>query len=1266
MVAMIASETSFYVTGGTLRHDAPSYVERAADRELYGALTRGEFCYVLTPRQSGKSSLMVRTAARLRAEGIAVAVLDLTAIGQNLTPEQWYGGLLERIAQQLSREEELDRFWHAHSEMDPLHRWMAAIQAVALQRSDEWKVTSDEENRSTRHSSLVTRHSPLVIFIDEIDTIRSLSFPTEDFFAAIRESCDRRSAEPDLHRLTFCLLGVALPTDLAPDPRHSPFRIGRRIPLEDFTESEALPLARGLAPAEHKDTKATEPHEESNQCKDRPDLPYASSLVTRHSSLLLRRILHWTGGHPYLTQRLCRAVAEDGKAHAPVDVDRVCERLFLAPGASERDDNLIFVRERLLRSDTHAGDVLHLYARLRSGQTVREDTTDPRVRVLRLSGITRTAGGRLRVRNRIYERIFDRRWVRKNMPDAEVRRQRAAFRRGLLGATAVVSAVAAVLIGLLLTAPVQHPLKLSQRLPDGTTLRLEAITYGTQHHFEAGHFRLAWLQNLFPLPTNLISPAFDFGTSRNAVVFWLSRRDSAGRYRDFSVLSHVAAVDEHGCRFELPYQYLHVEAVAALSRQNGDLTTPIPPGARCIMLYGELPSYPRRAKAFRLRIYDQSDRPIAEFSVPNPAPAAYPTWKPEPLPVTKRDGSLAVTLTGLTSQLQGGSTYNNREMEQQSLVPAFSIRENGKLTHVWENGEFTIRDATGNSASTASGGSLAGFCLYEPAWKLRAKFWRTPQARFAPSETWIVRGVPVPKDGALTCVANSTTLQGARLQLMALAGAGTVEYVNAVPRATGKSQYGRNKNMGMGLSTSSGTPGSSVIVNGRRYNGPVEIQSVDSGLPHVGLQVTGLTADQRLTLKAVDNRGRQISVFGSSSTGDARYLQLNIPPDARKVDLIFAVQKSRVAEFTVRPPRAWCYPEFQLEQPGTWVPALAFSPDGKTLAVASGSPGQWAAQPGAVTLWDLGTIETRAVLEGHLGLVDAVAFSPDGQTIATGSYDHTVRLWRAASARPLAVLHGHTGPVRGLAFARDGKTLATAGEDGAAILWDLKAHKPRVTIRNEDGGLACVALSPDGKTLAAGLASAPGRFGIVKLWDVTTGKVRAVLRRERNEYDAIAFSPDGKTLAVGNLSCAAQFLDVATARVRGEPRWDPSTGELRGALLWNVGPVQGIAFSPDRRLLATAEGDSVKLWDAATGQDRGALLNIGQDCRSIAFSPDGQLLAVGMTKSRMPSAPPVPSPPLGQAQVTPPGVPPAPPGWTQAGVVKLWRVISDPKAPLAQ
>src|ERR1700732_4584777 len=103
--------SDFYVLRGALTRDAPSYVQRQADGDLFSALNSGRFCYVLTSRQMGKSSLMVRTAVRLRADGAAVAILDLTALGQNLTPEQWYDGLLLRLGHQLGLEDELDDHW---------------------------------------------------------------------------------------------------------------------------------------------------------------------------------------------------------------------------------------------------------------------------------------------------------------------------------------------------------------------------------------------------------------------------------------------------------------------------------------------------------------------------------------------------------------------------------------------------------------------------------------------------------------------------------------------------------------------------------------------------------------------------------------------------------------------------------------------------------------------------------------------------------------------------------------------------------------------------------------------------------------------------------------------------------------------------------------------------------------------------------------------------------------------------------------------------
>src|SRR5438067_553090 len=129
-------EPGFYITGGTVPGDALSYVTRRADEQLFEGLRQGEFCYVLTSRQMGKSSLMVRTALRLMEEGVAAVVLDLTAIGQNLSAEQWYEGLLDLLGRQCPEgarlEDELQQFWEANERLGPLQRWMTAVRQVVL------------------------------------------------------------------------------------------------------------------------------------------------------------------------------------------------------------------------------------------------------------------------------------------------------------------------------------------------------------------------------------------------------------------------------------------------------------------------------------------------------------------------------------------------------------------------------------------------------------------------------------------------------------------------------------------------------------------------------------------------------------------------------------------------------------------------------------------------------------------------------------------------------------------------------------------------------------------------------------------------------------------------------------------------------------------------------------------------------------------------------------------------------------------------------
>jgi hypothetical protein len=173
--------SQFFVTGGTMRLTAPSYVKRKADDTLLGVLSNSDFCYVLDTRQMGKSSMMARAAKALRDEGASVAVVDLQNLGQSLTIEQWYYAQLSRIGDALDLEDQIDDLWEADDKLSPVQRWVSAIRNVFLPAA----------------------HKQLVIFIDEIDFVRSLPFPTDEFFAAIRGFYNERAVHPGLQKLTF-------------------------------------------------------------------------------------------------------------------------------------------------------------------------------------------------------------------------------------------------------------------------------------------------------------------------------------------------------------------------------------------------------------------------------------------------------------------------------------------------------------------------------------------------------------------------------------------------------------------------------------------------------------------------------------------------------------------------------------------------------------------------------------------------------------------------------------------------------------------------------------------------------------------------------------------------------------------------------------------------------------------------------------------------------------------------------------------------------
>lgn len=352
----------FFQPYGTLSADAPSYIERSADRELYGRVLAGEFCYVLTPRQMGKSSLMARTAAGLNKR-------HLSGKGSNkadMTAEQWYYAIAHELLKWIPLQIDVEGWWRSHRLLPPANRFSELLAEI-----------------------VANTQGKVVVFVDEIDTTLKLPFG-DDLFAAIRACYNARATQPQYRRLSFVLLGVASPGDLIKDVERTPFNIGHRIDLTDFTIREARTLLPGL---------------DADRAR---------------GELLLRRVLHWTGGHPYLTQKLCAAVrrtASSAAASIEAAVDSVVETEFLAAGKSTKEGNLNTVRARLAEAPRYRKAMLKIYARIRRGHEVIDKPLSPVLSALKLSGIVKTdEHGRLVVRNRIYERVFNERWIKETMP----------------------------------------------------------------------------------------------------------------------------------------------------------------------------------------------------------------------------------------------------------------------------------------------------------------------------------------------------------------------------------------------------------------------------------------------------------------------------------------------------------------------------------------------------------------------------------------------------------------------------------------------------------------------------------------------------------------------------------------------------------------------------------------------------------------------------------------------------------------------------------
>jgi adenylate cyclase len=344
-----------YQVGGSLDQDDPYYVKRKSDIALFHSLQAGKFCYVFNSRQMGKSSLMVRSLHQLQQTGVACAAIDLSRLGSETTTlEQWYKGLAVELWQafDLLPQVSLKTWWQDHEDLSPLHRLSRWVEEILLV-----EITTN-----------------LVIFLDEVDCLRTLNFSSNDFFAWIRSCYNQRSLNPAYHRLTFALFGVTTPSDLITDPQRTPFNIGQAIALEGFQLEEAQPLIQGLA--------------------------------TPNPELTLQKILVWTNGQPFLTQKLCQLVQEFPER----SVDAIVETSILSSWEyQDEPEHLRTIRDRILYDPVRSARLLDLYRQVLDHPVSFSGDRDQLE--LLLSGIVVNQQGQLKVKNVLYRKVFTPEWV---------------------------------------------------------------------------------------------------------------------------------------------------------------------------------------------------------------------------------------------------------------------------------------------------------------------------------------------------------------------------------------------------------------------------------------------------------------------------------------------------------------------------------------------------------------------------------------------------------------------------------------------------------------------------------------------------------------------------------------------------------------------------------------------------------------------------------------------------------------------------------------
>lgn len=1109
------SNSSFQV-GGSLANNAPCYVVRRADRQLYEALLAGEFCYVFDSRQMGKSSLLVKTRFKLQAAKYKCSTIDMTSIGsENIQPNQWYKGILAELWRtfKLSRQVDFKQWWQEQDGLSDLQKLSRFIRDVLL---------------------LQFPHQKIVIFIDEIDSILSLDFPVDDFFALIRFCFNQRSLDPEYNRITFAIFGVAIPGDLIRDRHRTPFNIGTEIKLEGFQFSEIQPLISTL------------------------------ERYFANSSEIVREILRWTNGQPFLTQKICQLLIREQSSVPnssrvyPLEeiVDLIETKILQNWEAQDRPEHLKTIRDRILVNEQKLGKLLGTYQRVLAQTKILANDSTEHIE-LQLSGLVKIRQGYLQVRNNIYGKVFDLVWVTQQLSSLRPyneslqnwlnsqRQDTSRLLRGKALADAQVWMKDKSLTDLdyqfLAASQDLDRQELEQLLEAKNAQEMKARLIAEQKNARLQKFLLG-----------IVSTAL-LGAIAFSWVIWQQNRRFFLKDIEATAISSERLLASNqdldalveGIRAKRKLEQLGKQNKAIAERVNFALRQAI---YRTLEL--------NRLNGHDLTVWRVAFSPNGKTIATASIDSTVKIWLP--------NGKLVATLQGHNAEIRDlDFSPDSQTIITASLDKTAKLWNlNGKEIATFKDHNADVRTAAfspdGQIIATGSGdrtiklwqpdGTLIKTIeghkaeIHDLKFSPNGKFFATASADDT-VKLWNIEGKEI------------STIPGsdAAIRSLAFSPDGNI-LATASADSTVKLWFISDLKPSMKFTKPA------IVIDDHNAEVRGVVFSPD------GKTLATASADKTLRLWKLD--GSSLAVFYGHN---AEVRGVDFSPDGKT--LISSDSTGTVKLWQLNHPLMKIVKSHQATARG-----LAFSPDGQIVATTS--------LDNTVKLWTRGG-KLIKILRGHTAGIQDAVFTIDSQQIITASEDGTAKLWNF-QGKVLKTFRGHRASLRGIDLSPSGKIFATSSLDSTVRLWNLSGELIK-TIDGHTSAVWKVAFHPNGQFIATA-----SEDKTVKFWGLD-GNLIKTFEAHSTGVRTVNFSPDGKIIATSGGDKIVKLWDQNGDRI----------ATLRG----HTAALRYVAFDPDGRSITTASLDNtIKIWQL-NGKLITTLQGHSSGVRSISYSPDGEILA---------------------------------------------------------